>query len=87
MPKKLTKWIIASLVLTGLGIMFSGCATGVLRETSVRSLPREIEANISIGNTRQEVRSLLGKPFIDVRSLGLEANRRTGRDFKFVWII
>lgn len=34
-----------------------------------------------------EVRSLLGEPLLDARSLGVEVYRKTGRDINFPWVV
>jgi hypothetical protein len=68
-------------------LVLSACGTGVWRESSVRELPEEITANISIGDTQEKVRSKLGDPLIYSPDLGLEVYRQSGRDIDFAWII
>jgi hypothetical protein len=76
--------VIAGLVLSGFVFVVSGCGAISTHPTDVRNLPLEVEAKLSRGDTRQKVRSVLGKPLIDARSLGLEVYRQTGRDIE-IW--
>jgi hypothetical protein len=79
MDMRLVRWVIAGLILSGFVFVLSGCASGILHETESRHL----EAKLSIGDTRQQVRSVLGEPLLDARSLGLEVYRKPGRDIDY----
>lgn len=74
------QWVVAGLVCFGTGFLLSGCGTYKTIPTQVRNLPCEVKFKLSRGDTRQNVRSVLGKPLIDARSHGLEVYRQTGRD-------
>ena len=58
-----------------------GCS-GVLETypSSIRSIADKAELSISPGDSRNEVRSILGEPLILVDSPGLEVYRLDGRD-------
>jgi hypothetical protein len=83
MNMRLVRQVIAGLIFSGFVFTLSGCATGVLHRTEVRNL----EAKLSIGDTRQKVRAVLGEPLLDARSLGLEVYRKTGRDIDYLMVI
>jgi len=83
MEMRLVQWMIARLILSGFVFVLSGCLAGVWHETESRHL----EDTLSIGDTRQKVRSVLGEPLLDARSLGLEVYRKTGRDLDYVMVI
>lgn len=81
MASELMRSVIGTLVCTVSVFMLSGCGNlGPIRDASVRSKPAEIQLKLSPGDTRQEVRTLLGQPLIDSRRLGLEMYRLTGTD-------
>jgi hypothetical protein len=81
MEMRLARRVIAGLILSGFVFNLTGCGSvGVLRPTQVRNLPFEVEAKLSRGDTRQYVRSVLGKPLVDGKSFGVEVYRQTGRD-------
>ena len=42
--------------------------------------------SISIGETRQKVRSVLGEPLLDLKTLKLEVYRKSGRDIAVLWV-
>jgi len=48
-------------------------------------MPAEAERKLSPGDTRQQVRSLLGHPLIDSQRLGVEVYQLTGRDTDVLW--
>ena len=74
-------WLrIAGLLLSGLIIVLAGCGTVKTYPSKARKLPDTVGEKLSVGDTRQKVRSLLGEPLIDNKSLGLEVYRLTGRD-------
>jgi hypothetical protein len=83
MEMRLVRWVITGLILSGFVFVLSGCVSGVWHETESRRL----EAKLSIGDTRQKVRSVLGEPLLDARSLGLEVYRKTGRDLEYFMVI
>lgn len=83
----LLRQIITGFIIAGSFIALYGCAAGVLRKTPVRDLPDEVNAKISIGDTRKKVRSILGDPLIDARNLGVEAYLHAGRDIDYFMII
>ena len=61
--------------------MLSGCG-GVVGtyKSQTRSLPNKVSAEISRGDTRKKVRSVLGTPLVDSPVLGVEVYRQTGID-------
>lgn len=80
MEMRIVQWVIAGLIISGFAFVLSGCGVISTYPTDVRNLPDEVMAKLSIGDTRQKVRSILDAPLIDARSLGLEVYRQTGRD-------
>ena len=59
----------------------SGCFNvGTLHETRVRSEAAEVATQLSPGDTRQKVRSVLGEPLIDARDWRLEVYKKQGTD-------
>lgn len=59
----------------------SGCFNvGALHETRVRSEAAEVATQLSPGDTRQKVRSVLGEPLIDARDWRLELYQKQGTD-------
>jgi hypothetical protein len=84
MNMRLVRRVIAGLILSGFVFALSGCiGGGVWDPTEAKNL----EAKLSIGDTRQKVRAVLGEPLLDARSLGLEVYRKTGRDLEYFWVI
>lgn len=77
---RLLRRVIAGVILSGFIFILSGCGTISTHPTDVRNLPDEVRAKLSIGDTRQKVRSILEAPLVDARSLGVELYRQTGRD-------
>lgn len=84
MEMRIARRVIAGLIISGIALIVSGCGTFKTYPADVRYLPLEVEAKLSRGDTRQKVRSVLGKPLVDARSLGLEVYRQTGRDIDIV---
>ena len=81
------KFLLAGLIISGFVIGLFGCGAIGFTESRVRDLPDEVNVKLSIGDTREKVRSILGEPLIDARSIGLEVYRRTGSDLDYYWII
>lgn len=79
--------LIAGLLLSGLIIVLAGCGTVKTYPSEARELPDTVGTKLSVGDTRQKVRTLLGKPLIVNESLGLEVYRVTGRDTEIDLII
>lgn len=52
MEIRIVRLVIAGLILSEFVFALSGCGEGVLRSTQVRNLPDEVEAKLSIGDTR-----------------------------------
>ena len=83
MEMRIVRWIFTGLICSVFVFDLTGCGAKIKTiPTQVRNLPCEVEAKLSRGDTRQTVRSVLGKPLIDARSLGLEVYRQTGRDIE-----
>jgi len=75
------QWLqLVELILIGIVFVLAGCGTVYTHPSKVRSLLDEVRATILIGDTRDEVRTLLGKPFIDGKDQRLEVYRFSGRD-------
>jgi len=94
MGKQLPRRIIAALtlsafvfILSGLVFILAGCGIATVHESELWTFPDEVKKKISVGDTRREARTLLGKPLIDARSLGLEAYVFTGRNVGIPWAI
>ena len=83
--------VIAGLILSGFVFVLFGCVPfhGVLHRTETRNLPDELETKLSVGDTRQKVRNILGSPLLDAKKLGMELYRKSGRDIDYdgVWMI
>jgi len=77
---RIVQRVIAGLISSGFVFVVSGCGVIKTYPSDVRNLPFEVTAKLSQGDTLQDVRSVLGKPLIDSRSLGLEVYQQTGRD-------
>jgi hypothetical protein len=85
---KLVQQVTRGAICAGLIFSLTGCVgEGVLRESEVRDIQGKTEVELSIGDPRQKVRSLLGEPLVDGKSLGMEVYRKTGRDIDFIWAI
>jgi len=80
MEMRKVRRVIVGLIYFGFVFVLSGCGTISTYPTDVRNTPDDVRAKLSIGDTRQKVRSILGDPLIDARSHGVEAYLRTGRD-------
>lgn len=73
------QWVIAGLILSGLVLTLSGCGYAVIPITETEAQkPGEARVMPSRGDTRQEVRSMLGVPLIDEQSLGVEVYLQSG---------
>lgn len=70
----------ARLACSGFVFILSGCVIIPIHQTEVRNLPDELGVKLSVGDTREKVRNILGEPLIDARSLGLEVYRQSGSD-------
>lgn len=71
--------VIAGLILSGFVFLLSGCG-GALISTNARDLPDEVNAKISRGDTRQKVHSVMGTPWVEVPTLGVDIYYQSGRD-------
>lgn len=80
MNTRLWRWTLAGLIYSGFVFTLSGCVLPT-QPTDVRNLPDEVREKLSIGDTRQKVRSVLGDPLIDAQSLGVEVYSQSGRDY------
>jgi hypothetical protein len=80
------RWLIAGIIFCVYVFVLPGCSE-IWYESPVRVLPDEVKAKLSIGDTREKVRSLLGDPLIDERNHGVEVYRQTGRDLDVVGLI
>jgi hypothetical protein len=87
MEMRLVRLVITGLILSGFVFSLSGCAVGVWHRTEIRNLPDELESKLSIGDTRQKVRNLLGNPLLDAKNLGIEVYRKAGRDLDYVFFV
>jgi hypothetical protein len=81
------RWVITGLILSGFVFILSGCGGvhGVWHRTDVRNLPDELEIKLSVGDTRRKVRDTLGNPSLDVKNIGVELYRKSGRDIDYEW--
>jgi len=78
---------IVRLILIGSILGLLGCGEVVVHQTDVRDLPDALDAKGSQLDTRNKVRSFLGKPLLDAQSLGVEVYRIAGRDINIPWVI
>lgn len=79
------RWVITGLIFFGLVYILSGCGVFVTYESQVRSLPSKVSDEISLGDTREKVHSVLGTPLVDSPILGVEVYRHTGLDIDIHW--
>jgi outer membrane protein assembly factor BamE (lipoprotein component of BamABCDE complex) len=83
-----TTWLrITGLISSGLVFILAGCGMATVHESEVWKIPDEVRTKLSVGDTRNEVRTLLGEPSIDARNLGLEAYLFKGRNVFIPWVI
>ena len=87
MEMRIVHRVITGSIIAGFFVALSGCGYGVWHKTTVRNVPEEVNATISIGDTRQKVRSLIGDPLIDARDIGVEVYRNAGRDVDVILAI
>jgi hypothetical protein len=91
MDMRIVRRVIAGLIFSGFVVVLSGCVPfhGVLHRTETRNLQDELETKLSVGDTRQKVRNILGSPLLDAKKLGMELYRKSGRDIDYdgVWMI
>ena len=87
MDMMLTQWVISGIRLSVFVFILSGCGMWASHQTEVQDLPDDVKGKVSVGDTREKVRSTLGAPLIDARDLGLEVYRKSGRDFVLGWIV
>ena len=80
MGKRIVHSVIAGFLLSVLIMVLAGCGTVKTYPSKARELPDTVGTKLSVGDTRQKVRTLLGVPLIVNKSLGLEVYRLTGRD-------
>lgn len=78
---------ITRLFLSGFILILVGCGSGILRESDARDIQDATEAKLSIGDPKNKVRALLGKPLIDLQSIGVEVYRKAGRDIEYIWAV
>lgn len=71
-------YLVLNLYLTGCGAIVK------TYPTEVRNIPLEVEAKLSLGDSRQDVRSVLGNPLIYEKSHRIEVYQHAGRDINFV---
>jgi outer membrane protein assembly factor BamE (lipoprotein component of BamABCDE complex) len=71
---------LVGIILSGLVFVLAGCGTISTHPSKARKLTYDATIKLSLGDTRQEVRSLLGEPLIDAKGHRLEVYRFTGRD-------
>lgn len=81
--------VIAGLIISGFVFALSGCigGEGVLRQSPIWVFYDEVNANLSRGDTRQKVRSILGDPLLDAQDYRLEVYRKAGRDIDYMWAL
>jgi len=84
MVMRLLHFVFTGFIYSGLIIVLSGCGSLYSTKTEVRNLPSEVEANLTRGDTRQKVHSLLGEPLLEAPSLGVEVYRESARDTEFI---
>lgn len=77
----------ASFLLAMLASSLSGCGPLYEHETEAREYARQVAPTVGAGETRQKVRSVLGKPLVDAPTLGLEVYRKSGRDIGIGWVL
>lgn len=80
MEMRIVRRVIAGLIFSGCVFIVSGCGTVYTSPTDVRNVPDLVSAKLSIGDSRQKVRSILGDPLVDAQSHGVEVYRLSGRD-------
>lgn len=78
-------WPIIFLVALAVSSM-PGCGTLYEHEADARDYASQAVPTVVVGDTRDKVRSVLGKPLVDARTIGLEVYRESGRDFVVGWI-
>lgn len=82
---RLVHFTLARFVYSGFIVILSGCGSLYTVETEVRNLPCEVEVELTRGDKRQEVHSLLGEPLIEAQRLGVEVYRDDGRDTEYLF--
>lgn len=87
MVLRLVQSIVAAWICYEFIVALSGCAAGhsVWYRTEIRDLPDQLETKLTVGDTREEVRHLLGNPLLDARNLEVELYRKSGRDMDYDW--
>lgn len=85
MRYQLVQQVTIGVICAGFIFALTGCVEGVLRKSEVRDIQSKTEVELSIGDTRQKVRSILGEPLVDGKDLGIEVYRKTGMDIDFIW--
>lgn len=84
----MVRQVIAGWIYISFVFVLFGCVGSVpIHLTEVRNLPDEVRTKLSIADTRQKVRSILGDPLVDAQSLGVEVYRIAGRDIDIPWAI
>ena len=85
----LPRSILAGLICWVLIAALAGCAAGhgVWHRTEARNFPDELAVKLSVGDSRQKVRQVLGEPLLDARKLGVELYRESGRDIDYSWAL
>jgi hypothetical protein len=88
MDMRMVRQVIAGWIYISFVFVLFGCVGSVpIHLTEVRNLPDEVRTKLSIADTRQKVRSILGDPLVDAQSLGVEVYRIAGRDIDIPWAI
>lgn len=77
------KLIIAGVALSVFIFLLVDCAPIATIPTELRNMPIEVRSNISPGDTREKVYSVLGKPLIDAIKLGAQVYQNSDSDIQF----
>jgi hypothetical protein len=70
-----------------IAFLMSACGVLYERESEAPSFLNEVTSTIASGDTRQKVRTVLGKPLLELPSRELEVYLKSGRDIGVVWVI
>ena len=84
---RLLQQVARGAICAGFIFTLIGCGGGILRKSEVRDIQGKTQVELSIGDTRQKVRSILGEPFVDGNDPSIEVYRKTGMDIDFIWAV
>ena len=84
---RLVQQVARGAICAGFIFTLIGCGGGILRKSEVRDIQGKTQVELSIGDTRQKVRSILGEPLVDGNDPSIEVYRKTGMDIDFIWAV